>query len=300
MTLRRQMIVWIAGPALLIYIFILGLTAVSQYRQSKREVERAMTRLATSYSARLDGYLREASLIAETAARVLQSGVEFSDAQIYTLLENNVEQMPLVYGSCLAFEPGTRRAGDELFAPYVHRGPNGLERMNIDRSVYDWYRDPNFTWYQQPKNLDRGVWSEPYFDKGAGNILMSTYSAPFKTGDAFGGVSTVDIDLPRLRETVGREFDERLDFVIVAADGRYVFHPDASRIMARTMFEYLDEAGRSGQAPAMKQMIAGQAGAAWIDGWDADEAIGVFYAPIPSTDWTFVARVPTSQVLADV
>jgi len=294
------MILWIAGPALLIYIFILGLTAVSQYRQSKQEVERAMTRLASSYSARLDGYLREASRIAETAATVLNSGVELTDAQIYALLENNVEQTPLVYGSCLAFEPGTRRPGDELFAPYVFRGPQGLERINIDQSVYDWYRDPQFTWYQQPKQLNRGVWSEPYLDKGAGNILMSTYSAPFKAGEAFGGVCTVDIDLPRLRETVGREFDERLDFVIVAADGRYVFHPDATRILSRTVFEYLDDAGRSGQAPAVKRMIAGEAGAAWIDGWDTDEAIGVFYSPIPSTDWTFVARVPTSQVLADV
>ncbi len=300
MTLRRQMILWIAGPALVIYVVVLGLSAVSQYRQSQREVERAMTRLAASYSARLDGYLREVARIATTAAQVVQSGVEFSDDQIYTLLENNVEQTPLVYGSCLAFEPGTRRPTDELFAPYVYRGPHGLEQMNIDRNVYDWYRDPQFTWYQEPKQLDRGVWSEPYFDKGAGNILMSTYSAPFHEGDSFGGVCTVDIDLPRLQETVGHEFDERLDFVIVAADGRYVFHPDASRIMARTVFEYLDEAGRGSQAPALHKMIAGEAGAAWIDGWDTDEAVGVFYAPIPSTDWTFVARVPTSQVLADI
>jgi sigma-B regulation protein RsbU (phosphoserine phosphatase) len=294
------MILWIAGPILVIYVFILGLAAVGQYRQSKQEVERAMLRLAASYAGRLDGYLREVSRIAETAATVLQSGVDFSDAQIYTLLENNVRETPLVYGSCLAFEPGTRREGDELFAPYVYRGPTGLERMNIDRSVYDWYRDPQFTWYQRPKQLARGVWSEPYFDKGAGNILMSTYSAPFQHGDSFGGVCTVDIDLPRLRETVGREFDERLDFVIVAADGRYVFHPDASRILARKVFDYLDGAGRGSQAPAIKQIMAGESGAAWIDGWDSDEAIGVFAAPIPSTDWMFVARVPTSQVLADV
>jgi phosphoserine phosphatase RsbU/P len=294
------MILWIAGPILVIYVFILGLTAVGQYRQSKREVARAMTRLAESYAGRLDGYLREVSRIAETAATVLQSGVEFSDPQIYTLLENNVHETPLVYGSCLAFEPGTRREGDELFAPYVYRGTHGLEKMNIDRSVYDWYRDPQFTWYQRPKQLDRGVWSEPYFDKGAGNILMSTYSAPFQHGDSFGGVCTVDIDLPRLRETVGREFDERLDFVIVAADGRYVFHPDASRILARTVFDYLDEAGRSSQTPTIKRIVAGDSGAAWIDGWDSDEAIGVFSAPIPSTDWVFIARVPTSQVLADV
>src|SRR4051812_3908350 len=242
MTLRRQMIVMIAGPALAIYILILGVAAVSQYRQSKQEVEQAMTRLAAGYSARLDGYLGEAARIAETMARYLASDVKLSDETIYKLLEDNVNQSPSVYGSCLAFEPGSRRPAPELFAPYVCRDKDGLRRMNIDASVYDWYQDPKYTWYSRPKQQGKSVWSEPYFDKGAGNILMSTYSAPFKTGNSFGGVCTVDIDLPRLRQTVAREFDEDLDFVILDADGRYVFHPDASRIMSRTAFEYLDEA----------------------------------------------------------
>jgi hypothetical protein len=76
MTLRRQMIVMIAGPALAIYILILGITAVRQYRQSKLEVETAMTRLAAGYSARLDGYLREAARIAESTARFIATDVE--------------------------------------------------------------------------------------------------------------------------------------------------------------------------------------------------------------------------------
>jgi sigma-B regulation protein RsbU (phosphoserine phosphatase) len=300
MTIRRQMIAWIAGPALLIYILILGVAAIGLHRQSKREVERAMTRLAASYSARLDGYLREASRIAITTAQFLASSAEFSDDTVYEMLADNVRQSPLVYGACLAFEPGTRRPADELFAPYVCRSGDGLRRMNIDQSVYDWYRDPAFTWYQRPKKLGHGVWSEPYFDEGAGGILMTTYSAPFHRGDSFGGVSTVDIDLPRLRETVGREIDEQLDFVILASDGRYVFHPEPSQIMDRTAFEYLEEGGRDNVTPVVEEMIAGQSGAAWIDGWETDQPLGVFYAPIPSTGWTFVARVPAGTVLAGV
>lgn len=300
MTLRRQMIVLIAGPALVIYLVILGLAAVGQYRQSKREVEEANTRLAASYSSRVDGYLREASRVAITAARFFETGVAISDDTVYALLEDNVGQSPLVYGSCLAFEPGTRRPGDELFAPYVCRAGDSLRRMNIDRSVYDWYRDPQYTWYSRPKQLGRGVWSEPYFDEGAGNILMTTYSAPFKTETSFGGVCTIDIDLPRLRETVGREIDADLDFVILAADGRYVFHPDAARIMKRTVFEYLDEAGRGQLTPVARQWTTNESGAAWIDGWETDEPLGVFYARIPSTGWSFVARVPAANVLADV
>jgi sigma-B regulation protein RsbU (phosphoserine phosphatase) len=307
MTLRRQMIVWIAGPALVIYLLILGLTAATQYWQSKQEVERAMTRLAASYSSRLDGHLREASRIASTTARFFESGVAISDDTVYALLEDNVRQSHLVYGSALAFEPGTRRPAGELFSPYVCRDGDDLRRMNIDQSVYDWYRDPQYTWYSRPRQLGRGVWSEPYFDEGAGNILMTTYSAPFKlvgTGESsergFGGVCTVDIDLPRLRETVGREIDANLDFVIVASNGSYVFHPDASRILKRTIFEDLEAAGRGWMVPVARHFIDTESGAAWVDGWETDEPLGMFHARIPSTGWTFVARVPANRVLADV
>jgi sigma-B regulation protein RsbU (phosphoserine phosphatase) len=216
------------------------------------------------------------------------------------LLEDNVKQTPVVYGSCLAFEPGTRRPAGELFAPYVYRGKDGLQRTNIDESVYDWTRDPRYTWYSRPKELGRALWSEPYFDKGAGNILMSTYSATFNADDSFGGVCTVDIDLARLRETVGKEIDETLDFVIVAADGRYIYHPDPSKIMARTLTDYADGNRRSDLAPLVKEMLSGQTGAAWLDGWDTDEPVGVFYSPISSTGWVFVSRVPTEVVLSSV
>ena len=50
----------------------------------------------------------------------------------------------------------------------------------------------------------------------------------------------------------------------------------------------------------MSQLLSGQSGAAWLDGWETDQRVGVFYAPIPSTGWIFVARVPTDVVLSDV
>jgi sigma-B regulation protein RsbU (phosphoserine phosphatase) len=294
------MILLIAGPAVLIYILILGISAVSQYSQSKQEVEQSMTRLASSYSARFDGELREAARIAETNARFLESGITVSDEQIYALLGQAVKQTPLVYGSCLAFEPGTRRPAPELFAPYVCRAPEGLRRVNIDQSVYDWYRDPKYTWYSRPKQLAHSVWSDPYFDKGAGNILMATYSATFHVGDKFGGVWTVDIDLPQLQKTVGKSIDASLDFVIIAADGRYVFHPDASRIMDRPFLDYIDPAKRRDMTLVAKQMLSGQTGATWLDGWETDEPMGVFFAPISSTGWVFVSRIPTETVLSSV
>jgi sigma-B regulation protein RsbU (phosphoserine phosphatase) len=300
MTLQRQMIVRIALPTLLIYMLVVGLTARYVYRESRAAVERDMGRLAFSYASRFDGHLREALRIAETTARAMEAAPDITDEALYNLLIRNVEQTDLVYGSCMAFEPGVRRPGAELFAPYVHRASGGLQRMNIDDSVYDWYHDPRFTWFSKPKSLGTGVWSEPYFDEGAGNVLMSTYSAPFEMHGSFGGVNTVDIDLPRLRETVGRQFEQDLDFVILDAEGRFVFDPDATRIMSKTIFDVAGETDNPPLAALARQMLAGAPGAGLIERWDAPRRQLVYHAPIRSPNWVFACRVPESVVLADV
>jgi len=294
------MILLIAGPTLLIYVVILGFAGMQLHGQSRSEAERAMSRLAASYSARLDGYLREASRVAEISARFMELADRLSDEEVYRQLEKNVEQMGLIYGACAAFEPGTRKPDGVLFAPYACRSGNELRRVNIDKTVYDWHGDPRYTWYSQPKRLGRGVWSDPYFDEGAGNILMSTYSAPFRAGNSFGGVCTVDIDLPGLQSTVGRELDENLDFVILSSDGRYVYHPDPSRIMARTVLDYARDADQPDVIAMAPRMLSGKSGASWIDGWDSDEPLGVFFTPVHSTGWVFACRMPAEVVLRDV
>lgn len=300
MTIQRQMLLLIAGPVLLIYIAILGAASVNLYSHSKRTAEESMGRIAASFAAGFEGRLVEVSRIADTTARFLESAPEVPESSLYAQLERNVQQTPLVFGSCLAFEPGVRRPRDVLFAPYVCRDGDGMRHMDIDRSVYDWYSDPSITWFARPKQAGRSVWSEPYFDVGAGNILMSTYSAPFAPNGAFAGVCTIDIDLPRLRETVGRQIDAAADFVILTRDGRFVYDRDSSRIMTKTIFDVATESGRPALANLARRMLAGGSGSAVIDAWDSQEPQWVFFAQIPSADWVFACRVPERIVLSDV
>ncbi|MCA9283897.1 MAG: methyl-accepting chemotaxis protein [Phycisphaerales bacterium] len=300
MTIRRKMILLIALPTVVINVLLVGLTTLVVFRQSRAGVERDMTRLATGYASRFDGHLREVARIATTTAEAVAVVPGISDEEIYALLARDVAQTDLVFGACLAFEPGTRRPADELFAPYVCRSAEGLRELNIDASVYDWYRDPSYTWYAQPKALGHGVWSEPYFDEGAGNVLMSTFSAPFKVPGSFGGVATVDINLPRLREAVGEAFEKNLDFVILDASGRFVFDPDPDRIMSGTIFDVARQTGNTRLTALFERMRSGSPGVGQADDWGAPGRQLVFYAPIPSTDWIFACRVPESVAFAEV
>jgi sigma-B regulation protein RsbU (phosphoserine phosphatase) len=300
MTLRRQMILLIAVPTLIIYIAVLGVRMRYAYLDSKEAAQRQMTQLASSYAMRFDGQLREAMQIAQTTAAAVQIAGPPPDERIYQLLERDVSQSPLVYGACMAFEPGALKPRDVLFAPYVCRDGEKFRRVDINRSVYDWYRDPRYTWFTRPKAAGKGTWSEPYLDEGAGNILMATFSQPFDLNGKFGGVTTVDIDLPRLHKTTQASFSEALDFVILSEDGQFVFDPDASRIMRKSIFDVAKEKNQPELAKLGKTMLDGHLGVAEIDGWDSGQRQWVFYSPIKSTNWVFACRFPESKVLADV
>ncbi len=299
-SIRARLIVFIALPTLVVYVVFLGGTLSVLRAGSLASLERDMTRLAANYAARFDGFLREAAAVADTTAHALSLTPNPAESVIYSQLRANVSHAPFIYGAATAFEPGTVRGGDELFAPYVHRSQSGLVKMNISREVYDWYSDPQFTWYQEPKAKRSGVWSAPYFDEGAGNVLMTTYSAPFFVGEEIRGVTTVDIDLPQLRETIGAQIADSLDFIILDQNGRFVFDPIPGRIMQKTLAQVAQESGNEQLSALIPRLLSGVAGVAIVDRWDTDEKQWVFHAPIATAGWTFVTRSPERVALAEV
>ena len=175
-SIRAKMIALIALPTLVIFVVVVGLMMVYLRAEARAEVEQEMTRLAGNYAARFDGAFREAAAVANTTARFIETDPELSEAQIYAQLQANVLQNPLIYGAAMAFEPGTFKTGDTLFCPYVFRQAGRLESKDLTREVVDWFGDEKWQWWHLPKQSGRGEWTDPYFDEGAGNALMVTWS----------------------------------------------------------------------------------------------------------------------------
>jgi phosphoserine phosphatase RsbU/P len=294
------MILLIALPTLLIYLVVLALTMGHLRAAGRREVERFTTRLAANYAARFDGAFRATAAIAPSTAHFLERVPDLTERQLLDQLRANTLQDPLVYGAAIAFEPGAYRTDDSLFCPYVHRGGGGLVEMNITRDVYDWYGDESWQWWHLPRASGRAAWTDPYFDEGAGNVLMVTYSAPFFRDGKFRGVTTVDVMLPNLQQSMGQEIQSDLDFVILTGRGQFVFHRDPALIMNRTIYEVADALGRPDLAEVGRRVLSGEPGVAAADGWDAPGRQWIFFAPIRSTGWSFAARVPEREALAGV
>ena len=295
------MIALIALPTLVIYVVVMGLTVAHLRGENRAEVEQEMTRLAANYAARFDGAFKEAAAIAITTARFMETEPDLSEAKIFAQLSANTLQNPVVYGAAMAFEPGAFKTGDTLFCPYVYRGADGLETMDLTRDVLDWYTQEKWQWWHVPKRTGGGVWTDPYLDEGAGNVLMVTYSEPFTRDGEFRGVTTVDIMLPTLQESIGRQIVADLDWVILTAAGQFVYnHRYPATIMSQTLFDRARELDRPDFIELGQRILSGESGVVMADGWESPERQWVFYAPIATAGWAFAARVPESEALAGV
>ncbi len=295
LSIRHKILLFVAVPIFLIYALILGYAIWQIHENARSRVDVQMSELVSHYASRFDALLQQVAQIALTTANLLESGSELSPQQITALLERNVAGNPLVYGAALAFEPG-RYPGKALFAPYVHRSSSGLKSMDIGTTGYD-YTQPEWEWWNAPRGTGTSLWTEPYLDEGAGNILMSTYSVPVYRDGEFVAVATVDIPLAALKERLDiREIDER-DFAIVSESGRFVFHHQ-SGLIGRSILDYGRELGRDDLSQLGQRMMAGRQGNMRLAGWESDEPQRVFYAPIPASGWSLGARISEAEAMA--
>ncbi len=121
-------------------------------------------------------------------------------SEITEFLKKSLKRNNDVFGMAVAFEPFVLDKNTKLFCPYVFRDNSAIKLTYLDSKEYNY---PEKDWYKVAKINKKAVWSEPYFDEGGGNILMSTYSYPlFDEQGNFKGVITADVSLEDLRKLV--------------------------------------------------------------------------------------------------
>jgi sigma-B regulation protein RsbU (phosphoserine phosphatase) len=182
----------------------------------------------------------------------------YSEARdLSDLLLSILDRNPAVFGSTLALEPDGGHAG---FAPYYYRKEGRTEYKDLAATDYN-YR--NWEWYKKPRELGRPYWSEPYFDEGGGNALMTTYSSPLyyiKDGKpVFFGVLTADLSLDFLEELMAsvRVFDTGFGF-IVSRSGQIVAHPNRKYVLNKTVRDLAKEYGDPSLDAVVDDALAGR------------------------------------------
>ena len=225
-----------------------------------------------------------------------------SEESIGRILELVVKNNKDIYGSAVSFEPYAFDESRKYFAPYVYVQDGKLRKQYLGSSSYDYFL---MDWYQIPKEMQKPIWSEPYFDEGGGNIVMATYSVPFYKYEGgskrFMGVAGVDVSLSWLKKMVSDIHMYKTGYgFLLSRNGTVVTHPREELIMNESIFSMAEAQGKPKMRELGRTMIQGGKGfirtespMVGKDGW-------LSYAPLPSSGWSLGVFIPADELTADL
>ena len=251
MSLRVKFLLFIIAPLFGIFAAILALGLHAFENNTRETVARELLQTAELHAARIEVLLREVAQIASTTADHLSIDSRIDGAAAFKILRSNVASNPLVFGAAIAYEPGTF-AGRQLFGPYAYRQGKDMAEIVTTELDYD-YTLPAWDWWHLPREASTGVWTEPYFDEGGGNIYMTTFSAPFFREGRFTGVATIDIPLEPLKQLISSLQGEQGErFLLLSARQRILYSDNADAI-GQPVLEVYPELDRPDIAAAIEQ-----------------------------------------------
>jgi len=288
-TLSTRLIVWVGVPAALLFATVLWLSALRSTQRVVAETESRARATARFYAARLDGQLKAAAEIPAMHARAMESGAFKTKEEVENYLRQVVDKNPQIYGSCIVFRPHGFDPAENGYGPYYYRTAKGLEFVQLAEPEYNYFQ---WHWYRDPRDLGHAIWTEPYFDDGAGNVLMTTRSVPFRREELFWGVATIDIALTQLiDETKQLDLGQTGYAFIISKTGRFLAYPDTGKVMKAMLQDV---------SPALAGMMrGGEEGFHEMRDPLRNQEAWIAFAPVEAGNLALALVYPKKEVLAE-
>ena len=300
-TLAFRFSIFFLMGILIIFIIAFYLTFNYTYQILISEAQKDASHITDLTITRIENILKPVQQIPITLSQSLEvPDPNYQD--IITICRDVVIQNPLVYGSCLAFEPHLFNPHDYWYGAYQFETKHGIRQKILGSPEYDYF---NLDWYRLPKLLLKPVWTEPYYDVGGGDTMMCTFSVPFYSihegGRRFTGVLTLDISLSSLMTLVQSVRMYQSGFaLLVSRKGKILNVPDSVRFNP-DILQIAKERGNPQTIDAMEKMIRGNSGFVRVTGFDPEgRGSLMYYAPIPSTGWSLALVFPVSELFSDL
>ena len=199
-TLHARLTLWVMLTVVAVFTIVtLIITNVTRKAFLNSSEENAKSRIEIA-NQRINSVLVGVEGVIENVAPEVLDHLNEPDL-FYDVVQQVLELNPSIIGSAIAFEPNYFPQKGEHFSPYAYRTVNGtIETKQLGTAEYEYHF---MDWYQIPKLLKKNYWSEPYYDTGGGEQMMTTYSHPVfdKAGNMI-AIFTAYVSLNWLRELV--------------------------------------------------------------------------------------------------
>jgi sigma-B regulation protein RsbU (phosphoserine phosphatase) len=257
--------------------------------------------LAHRTACRIEKILLSAEKVPQNLAATLEVH-PLGEKDLLQLMKKTVQVNPEIFGTAVAYEPYAFNPQRYYFCPYVCQDAGRIKTSYLGSDTYRYFY---WDWYQLPKELNRPLWSDPYFDEGGGNIIMSTYSVPFyhhfNGQKKFQGIVTLDISLKWLQEMVGavKIYQSGYAFLISHV-GVFVTHPDEQLIMRESIFSVAEAKDDLGLRQLGREMIRGGEGFVPLQDFSTGKKSWLYYSPLTSTGWSLGVIFPEDELFGRI
>ncbi len=293
---RRQSI-YICGIVAVLFLLAAGLAIQQSVTQSSEEAEKNATAQLDIITLRIENIMASASYAVDNVAfeAIEELSREKPDTErLFNITRQLVERNEAIVGSILAL-PEYSLNGEKFFAAYSFMDfeTGDVSTSQVGNEDYYYFA---MDWYLVPKLLDKPYWGDPYFDEGAGNISMCTYSRPLKDRDGkFIGVLTADLPIEWLSEVVNEIKPYKSSYnLMVGKDASYIVHTDPERILRETIFTATYNMEDTTVFHIGREMVSGRRGSQLLENDDTTSL--VFYTPVPSSGWSVAMVCPLRDV----
>ena len=322
-SLYARLTIWVMLTVLAVFVIItLVVTLISSSAVLKGSTENAKSRMEIA-NQHINSVLGAVEVAVANTIPEVEHSLSDPD-KIYDVVRRLLELNPHIIGSAVAFEPYYYPSKGEQFSPYAYRAiDDSVLTKQLGNNDYEYHK---MDWYLIPKLQKKNCWSEPYFDYGGGEQMMTTYSYPLY--DASGkmyAVITADVSLKWLSELLKEsdadfnrralhnkmadveDLDNKLDkdttflynyayTYIIGKGGTYIAHPNSERILKDTYFTFAFNYPDSVDAQIGYEMIEGKSG---IQSVNRDGTkFYINYAPIERTGWSMATVIPAHLIFA--
>ena len=217
---------------------------------------------------------------------------------LWSLARRIVDCNPFVSGTAIALVEDYYPKMGRLFSPYAYRNGDRIDTLQLGKESYNY---PEKEWFYKPLETGEGYWSEPYYDTGGGEMLMTTYSLPVTDMQGrVAAVLTADISLDWFTDLVGSipEYPHAFS-ALVSRTGQLMVCPAPALVMKKTVQEVAADIEDSTSVRDIAlAMLAGERGSRQV--LYNGEKEYVFYAPIDRANWSMAIVVPRKEIFGDV
>ena len=301
MNIRRsfstKLSLWILLMAVPVFCASVGLLFYQSRRMIQREaVERANVMLDVSLQ-RINRNLVSVETASNTYSWLIQRSMQ--PDSLMALTERIVRFNPYSDGCAISTEPGVIPQYPQYFMAYSIR-KEGDSITTMLKEDYNYFKKK---WYTVPREHHQSGWVVYYDEANELDLdmdgMIATYSKPlYDHHHQFVGVMSTEMSLLHISDILAKEKPyPNSYFILLDEKGRYVGHPDSTRLFNKTIFGVANLQKQKDLIVLGHEMTKGNQGEMSLTINDVPSL--VCYKPVPGTSWSLAIVCPDSDILKD-